>query len=307
MGIVDRYALQIAVLALMPCCPGLTMAATIDTTAPMADVHLHYTWDQTGVTSPEEAIAALKRNNVTLAVVNSTPPELALELNKAGGDWVVPIFGPYLTGAHRKDWFTDPDILIAIDKGLASGQYQGIGEFHLRHVLGPRRDNPVLLGLIELGIKYDVPLLIHTEASSEKYFEPLCVEYPKARFLWAHAGGLLNAEQVGRLMNKCANVWVEFSARDPWRYIHSPITDDSEGLLPGWVALIKKHPNRFMTGSDTVWPVDNLHRWDEPDTGWQEIDRFLEFHRKWIDRLPPELARKVRLDNARAFFRNPGR
>jgi hypothetical protein len=293
-------------LALFVICVGIAVGAT-EKAEPMADVHLHYTWDQTGVTSPEEAVAVLKRNNVTLAVVNGTPPELALELKKAGGDWVVPIFSPYLTGAHRKDWFTDPNVLTAVEKGLASGQYRGIGEFHLRHVLGPRRDNPVLLGLIELGIKYDVPLLIHTEASSEKYFEPLCVKYPKARFLWAHAGGLLNAAQVGRLMDTCPNVWVEFSARDPWRYIHSPITDESGSLLPGWIALIQKYPHRFMTGSDTVWPVDNLHRWDEPDTGWQEIDRFLAFHRKWIDRLPLELAQKVRLDNARAFFRNPGR
>ncbi len=283
------------------------LANASDVREPMADIHLHYTWDQVGVTSPEDAVAALKRNNVTLAVVSGTPPDLALDLKKAGGDWVVPIFGPYLTGAHRKNWFTDPNVLKEAQKALAGGQYRGIGEIHLRNVLGPRRDNTILIGLINLGIKYDVPLLIHTEASSEKYFEPLCVKYPKARFLWAHAGGVLKAEQVGRLMARCPNVWVEFSARDPWRYIHSHITDESGRLLPDWLAVVKKYPNRFMTGSDTVWPVDSLHRWDEPDTGWQEIDRFLAFHRQWINQLPPRLAKKIRLDNAKAFFDNPGR
>jgi hypothetical protein len=284
-----------------------SLAHAAERPKPMADIHLHYNSEQVGVTSPEDAIAALKRNNVVLAVVAGTPPDLALEIKKAGGDWIVPIFSPYLGASYRKTWFKKDDVLVEADKALASGEYKGIGEFHLRHVLGPSRDNPVMLGLIELGIKYEVPLLIHTEASSEKYFEPLCLKYPKARFLWAHAGGVLRADQVGRLMDKCSNVWVELSARDPWRYIYAHITDESGKLLPGWLALMKKYPSRFMTGSDTVWPVDNLHRWDEPDTGWQEIDRFLAFHRKWISQLPPDLESKVRLENAQAFFANPGR
>ncbi|KPK12675.1 MAG: hypothetical protein AMJ68_01135 [Acidithiobacillales bacterium SG8_45] len=286
---------------------GAVVSADNNQYPPMADIHLHYNAEQVGVTSPEDVIAALKRNNVTLAVMIGTPPDLALDITRESGGWIVPIFSPYLSPSYRKTWFKETDVLPAAEEALRSGKYYGIGEFHLRHVLGPRRDNPVMLGLIELGIKYDVPLLIHTEASSEKYFEPLCLKYPKARFLWAHAGGLLKPEQVGSLMANCPNVWVEFSARDPWRYIHSHIVDESGGLLPGWVALIRKYPSRFMTGSDPVWPVDTLHRWDEPDTGWQEIDRFLAFHRKWLSQLPPELESRVRLENAKAFFRNPGR
>lgn len=303
----QHNCLKTAALILALCSTPVAVAAGDTKLPPMADIHTHYNGEQVGVTSPEEAIAALKRNNITLAVVIGTPPELALDIKRAGGDWIVPIFSPYLDASYRKTWFNDTNVLVAAEKALKSGQYHGIGEIHLRHVLGPRRDNPVMLGLIELGIKYDVPLMIHTEASSEKYFEPVCLKYPKARFLWAHAGGLLKADQVGRLMESCPNVWVEFSARDPWRYIYSHIVDDSGKLLPGWTALIRKYPSRFMTGSDPVWPVDNLHRWDEPDTGWQEIDRFLAFHRKWLNQLPPELAQKVRLENAQTLFRNTGR
>ncbi len=281
--------------------------ASVTAPNPFADVHLHYNWDQEGVTTPEEAVSYLKRENVTLAVVSSTPPELALKLREAGGDWIIPLYRPYLEGGRRHSWFNDKRVLGAARKALAGGNYFGIGEFHLIAGRGPGRNNPVLNGLIQLAIEYDVPVLIHVETSSYRYFLPLCQKYPRARFLWAHAGGLLDAEQVGALMQACPNVWAEFSARGPWRYIDSPITNDNGALLPEWAALIEKYPDRFMTGSDPVWPVENLHSWDEPDTGWERIGEFLDFHRRWLNQLPEELAVKVRLTNARRFFRSPGR
>lgn len=292
----------------MVCGLSPTLAATEKDIDAFADVHLHYTWDQTGVTSPEEAIALLIKNNVALAVVNGTPPELALELKHAGGNWVVPIFGPYLTATHRQNWFTDPQVFVEAKKALASRKYYGIGEVHLRGGLGPSRKNKILQQLIELATEYDVPFLIHVESSSEQYFVPLCKQHPKTRFLLAHAGGTLDALQIGRLLQACPNVWVELSARDPWRYVESPpITDSNGKLLPEWVEVMKAWPDKFMTGSDTVWPVDNAHQWDEPDTGWQQLGRFLDFHRHWLRSLPDDLATRVRLTNALQFFRNPGR
>lgn len=289
------------------CCSAPTWAATDKDDKPFADVHLHYTWDQTGVTSPEDAITLLVKNNVVLAVVSGTPPDLALDLQRAGGNRVIPIFSPYLTVRHRQNWFTDPDVVTEARKALASKKYYGIGEVHLRGGLGPSRKNKILQGLIKLATEYDVPFLVHIETSSEKYFIPVCTQHPKTRFLLAHAGGTLNAKQIGRLLKVCPNVWVEFSARDPWRYVESPpITDNQGRLKTGWLTVIKSHPDKFMTGSDTVWPVDPAHQWDQPDTGWQQLGRFLGFHRRWIRSLPDDLANKVRLTNALRFFRNPG-
>jgi len=283
-------------------------AATEKDNKPFSDTHLHYTWDQTGVTSPENAIAFLIEQNVALAVVNGTPPELALQLKHAGGNWVVPIFSPYLTAAHRQHWFTDPEVIAEARQGLASEQYFGIGEVHLRGGLGPSRKNKILQQLILLAAEYDVPFLIHIETSSEQYFVPLCKQHPGTRFLLAHAGGTLDAKQIGRLLAACPNVWVELAARDPWRYLESPPIVDKDGnLLPDWVSLMKAWPNKFMTGSDTVWPVEQAHQWDQPDTGWQQLGRFLDFHRRWIQSLPDDLAEKVRLTNALQFYRNPGR
>ncbi|MEW8452956.1 MAG: hypothetical protein AB2686_12720, partial [Candidatus Thiodiazotropha sp.] len=63
--------------------------------AKLADTHLHWKWNQKEVTEPEQAIAVLRDNNVTLAVVTSTPPELALELQRLAPETVIPIYGVY--------------------------------------------------------------------------------------------------------------------------------------------------------------------------------------------------------------------
>lgn len=269
----------------------------------MADVHLHYMWDQQGVTSPADAIAILQRNNVVFATIIGTPNDLSLEVAKLANGWLQPIFSPYLTPAHRMDWFSDKTVLTQARAGLAGHQYYGIGEVHLNAGLGPRLTNPVLTGLIELAIEFDVPFLVHIETSSYKYFLPLCKKFSQARFLLAHAGGLLDEKNIGALLHQCSNVWVEFSARDNLRYLDSPIVDDKGELFPGWLALIKRYPDRFMVGSDPVWPVDERHQWDRPDTGWQKVDEYLEFHRRWLSFLPKALADKVRLENALALYR----
>lgn len=70
--------LVLAVLALFPFAlsaeaPPSSALGAADRTMPVADAHLHYKWNQAEVTSPEEAVAALKANNVALAVVTGTP------------------------------------------------------------------------------------------------------------------------------------------------------------------------------------------------------------------------------------------
>ncbi len=81
------------------------------------------------------------------------------------------------------------------------------------------------------------------------------------------------------------------------------MTDDNGQLLPEWRKLVMQFADRFMVGSDPVWPVDRLNPWDEPDTGWQELHRFVDFHRGWLDDLPIEAAHLIRSENARQFFR----
>jgi predicted TIM-barrel fold metal-dependent hydrolase len=266
------------------------------------DVHLHFSYDQAGETTPQEAIEILRRQNVVYGVVSSTPPDMALDLKAIDPRRILALWRPYFDAGSRHNWFNDTRALPEARKALASGKYIGIGELHMISGLGATPKNTILNGLIRLGIEFDVPLLIHTETSSHKYFLPLCKRYPRARFLWAHAGGRLGPDEVRALLNQCKNVWVEFSARDHWRYVEDPIVDEQGRLLNGWLKLIKRYPDRFMIGADPVWPVENVHSWDQPDTGWQKYDDYLNFHRQWLAFIPENLADRIRYDNAYKFF-----
>ncbi|MDJ0806491.1 MAG: TatD family hydrolase [Gammaproteobacteria bacterium] len=269
--------------------------------APLADVHLHWKWNQKEITSPRQAIDLLRENRVTLAVVTGTPPELALELQALAPDTVIPIYGIYRIPEEWSRWHQDPQLLERTREALQSGRYQGIGEIHLIGGFISDWRNPVISGLFELAAEFDLPVLVHTEFSRADYLIGFCQAHAETRFLWAHAGSILPPAEVRRALESCPNLWVELSARDPWRHLARRIDEDGK-LKPGWRTLVMDYAERFMVGSDTVWPVEQLNPWDEPDSGWQELHRFLAFHRGWMADLPTDIARKIRLDNARVFF-----
>jgi hypothetical protein len=268
--------------------------------APFADIHTHFNWDQEEVISAETAAARLREQGVVLAIVSATPADYALKLREAGGEWVVPFVTPYLDPRRRQTWFTDPEVVAAVRRALESGHYFGIGEVHLWAGWVLRRDNPVFQGLLDLAERFDVPMLIHTEPADPAYFLAICRARPEVTFLWAHAGGNVPPDGIGKVLDACPNVWVDLSARDPWRY--GGITGEDGYLLPAWRAVVLAYPDRFMVGSDPVWSVRRGQRWDQPDEGWDHLGELLAFHRRWLSTLPPDVEEKVRLTNARRLL-----
>ncbi|MEW8437645.1 MAG: hypothetical protein AB2689_05755, partial [Candidatus Thiodiazotropha taylori] len=91
----------------------------------LADTHLHWKWNQKEVTEPEQAIKILRDNQVTLAVVTGSPPELALELQELAPDLVVPIYGVYKGRIDWSNWYRDKALVGRVRKALASGRYRG--------------------------------------------------------------------------------------------------------------------------------------------------------------------------------------
>lgn len=269
---------------------------------PLADIHLHWKWNQKEVTTPDQAIDILRNNGVELAVVTGTPPELALELEALAPDLVVPIYGVYRLPGDWSNWYRDDSLLERVRKALASGDYRGVGELHMIGGFISDWKHPNISGVFRLAAEFDVPVLVHTEFSRADYLIGFCRAHPQTRFLWAHAGSILPPAEVDRALQSCPNLWVELSARDPWRHVARRI-DEAGKLKPAWRELVLKYEDRFMVGSDPVWPVEQLNPWDEPDTGWQELHRFLDFHRQWLKQLPEAVADKVRLQNGQQFFR----
>ena len=107
---------------------------------------------------------------------------------------------------------------------------------------------------------------------------------------------------VAQILKSCPNVWMELAARDSWRYVRNTIVDSEGRLLPDWETMVLKYPGRFLIGSDTVWPVDRLDSWDEPDTGWEKLRDFLAFHRRWASFLPQAIRDRVLRGHARELF-----
>ncbi len=282
----------------------LLLPASVPAQLPVADMHLHYKWSQQDVTAPNDALHALDAERVVLGVVIGTPADLALTLAQHDPGRIVPIYSPYREGGDWYRWMTDPDVVSRARAALASGRYYGIGELHLvgGFATRPARGD-VLSHLLQLAEEYAVPVMLHTEFSRPDPMLELCARHPRTRIVWAHAGAILPPSAVESVLAACDNVWAGLAARDPWRFVDNPITDPRGELLPAWRALLLRYPGRFMVGSDPVWPVDQLDRWDEADTGWQELDRFWDYHRGWLAQLPEAVASRIACRNAVALFR----
>ncbi|MFP4131043.1 amidohydrolase family protein [Thiohalospira sp.] len=273
--------------------------------APFADIHTHYNWNQAEVTDADEVTAAFARHNVSLAVVVAEPSSNALEIPDTETTEVVPLFSPYIRPGIRPEWHRDDRVLEEARAGLEAGKYQGIGEVHIGGgSFGP--DNRNFRGLMELAAEFDVPVLLHVEASRADYTMEICGDHPDVDFLWAHAGGILGPDEVRRAVAACDNLWVELSARDPWHYGRlADAGPDEDRLRDGWEELIADYPDRFMTGTDPVANAHETYRWHEANRGWAMYDDIMAFHRGWLDQLPADLARRVRLTNAHEFFDVP--
>ena len=272
---------------------------------PFADIHLHFNWDHEELLSAKEAVNILEEHNVVLAVVSSVPSHYSLKLKEAGGDWIIPLVTPYYHAGNRLNWYFDKTLVGKIRKLIETGDYAGIGEVHLATGVGQRRDNPVMVGLLELAKEFNLPFLIHTDAGDYRYFLPICKKYPETRFLWAHAGGVLGPDQLDPLMQACPNVWLDLAGRDPWHYNY--FANDDYSLLDGWRELIIKYQDRIMTGTDPVWNAHQIYRWYEADEGWSHYSDFHHFQRLWMKRFPAGVEKKLRLTNAQTFFGVKGR
>jgi len=264
---------------------------------PLFDTHLHYNqeaWDGTaGPFPPTEALARMQRNQVKAIIANSRPNAgtqtlAAARETRAAGVTVVPFVRLYRNRDDYNNWFRDESIhemvLAELARGTASGPYRGLGEFHLYE--SANANGPVAKKLIALAEEKKLAVLAHVDDVAVDLLMANAPSKGRAlRLIWAHTGiGGTPVERVQAMLERYPLLMGELSYRPG-------LTCEGGRLCPEWRALILKHPDRFMVGSDT-WVNQR----------WSAYDEIMRGYRTWLGDLPPAVAQRIAWGNAAALF-----
>lgn len=185
-------------------------------------------------------------------------------------------------------------------------------------------DHPLLLALADLAAARDVPIELHMDAADGATPTPprfaqapnppvlpdmlgslprLLAHNPKARIVWAHGGsdqiGGMSAANLGRLMDSHANLYVSLRIHGEQAPTQNKVFAGG-GLDPVWVALLTRHADRFMIGSDSFM---TMQRGGGPGALFAERNApKLAATNHFLSLLPPDVLRKVAVENAERVY-----
>ncbi len=250
---------------------------------PIFDTHLHYSRGVWEAFPPAAILDKLDAAGVPRAVVSSTPDAGTLALHEAAPARVAPFLRPYRKPGDMANWFRDPEIAVYLNQRLELSRHQGIGEFHLIELA--EAGTPEMRALIAQAVARGLFLHVHSGAGQ---IAALFEIEPKLKIIWAHAGMGAPPEVIGPLLDRYQSLWTELSFR---------AEDVAQGgdIEPDWRALLLRHADRFMIGTDTY----TIGRWE---AYWALVEQ----QRTWVSQLPPEAARAIAYGNAVRLF-GPGK
>lgn len=263
--------------------PTLAVAAALFT-GRIFDAHLHYNDEASSRYDVATVRALLERNGVGAILANSRPNDgtRALHAAAAAPGWkgprVVPFIRVYRDRDDHGSWFNNPDIYRMVVAEERRGFYRGIGEFH---VFGRNAATPVVKDLVDFAVAKD--LVIHAHCDEEA-LEILFSHNPRARIIWAHTGFSTPLPRLEELLGKHPSLVGELSYR-------SGLAEGGGGLSPEWAEMFRRHPTRFLVGSDT-WSNQR----------WESYSTLLDGYRKWLGELPAPVAERIAWRNGAELF-----
>ena len=246
---------------------------------PIFDTHIHYSSPAWPEYDPPAIRAKLDAAHVLRALVSSTPDDGTLRLHGLHPHRFVPVLRPYRAGVHSGNWFHDAPTADYVAARLRQGSYQGIGEFHLHSPEQARTD--VVRKVARMAVERGIVLHVHADAAP---VAALFALEPELKILWGHAGMVTPPEDIRRMMDRFANLWAELSFRE------GEILGSGD-LHGAWRPLLIAHSGRFMIGSDTY-----------TNSRWEAYEAIIADHRRWLARLPAEVARAIAYRNAVRLF-----
>lgn len=181
---------------------------------------------------------------------------------------------PFLSGFNT----TDLNAAEHIERELEyrPGFWQGIGEIITRHDLltaltpgeKPRANHPALTKVYTLAAKHQLPVLLHTNITSQRENQPIYLDelkqvlhqHPDTHFIWAHAGTTatltrnLDMAFLYSTVSKLLADYPNLSILASWSLADVMIPKGK--VDKRWLKLVNDYPDRFMIGSDVVGSFD---------------------------------------------------
>jgi hypothetical protein len=244
---------------------------------PIFDTHIHYNQPDWVPYPPDAILKIMDQAGIRRALVSSTPDDGTLKLYEKDPKRIISFLRPYRNPNDPASWYRDSTIPAYLEGRLKRQVYKGIGEFHL---FGGQANTPVIKWLVDLAAQKN--LFLHAHSDDAAIIDLFALR-SEAKILWAHAGLSVAVETVGKLLDRYPNLWIELAMR--------------QDIAPGgklalvWRALILRHPDRIMVGTDT-WTTSR----------WEEITGYLEGVRVWLRQLPRGIAEKIAYQNAERLF-----
>ena len=250
---------------------------------PIFDAHLHYNDDAVARYPVATVREFFSRSGVAAILSNSRPNNGTRALHEAAaapawqGPRVVAFIRVYRGREDYGTWFANPEIHAMIVAEQRHGYYRGVGEFHVH---GRNAATRVVKDIVDFSVAKGLVLHAHCD---EEALEILFGHNPGARIIWAHTGFSTPLARVDELLRKYPGLLGELSYRSD--------VAESGKLSPGWEALLRRHPTRFLVGSDT-WTNER----------WERYSELIAGYRTWLGQLPRAVAERVAWRNGAELF-----
>jgi hypothetical protein len=195
----------------------------------------------------------------------------------------------------------DPDHPLFLALAEVAGRRNVVIDLHLDPIIGT---SPLATGLKS-------PPNPKSVADNVKAFERLLAHDRRAKIVWAHGGmdpfGGMTPQLIGRLMDAHPNLYMSLRVAPPpmsvtplGLHIRNKLMNE-QGLDPGWLALLKRHGDRFVLGTDSFFVVEG---------GVSPVGAFVAGNESkylatnlFLSSLPRDLARKIASENAERLYR----
>jgi len=211
----------------------------------------------------------------------------------------------------------------------------GFGEItahHLSHMPGhpyesAPADHPLLFLLADIAGRSDAVIDFHFDAVAQETkapswllsppnpqlfganlagFERLIERNRKAKIVWAHAGsdmlGFWTTDLSRRLLTKYPNLYMSLRMAPGRAPQNHPLTRAKE-IRPEWIRLLRDFPDRFVLGGDQFFPSPSL-KGSGPGLTFAQRAPIVRERTGWfLAALPPELYRKIAIENATRLYK----